>query len=321
MQDITSIIQKQESEKLNIGMSTQKMFFKPKSITKRSFTTMEFEETITMKRARKYLGSDDDDDNDDNEVMQSPFFSKNGGTAIVEQMVSLEVMEKTVPEENEELIEENVEENEVELGEEIVETKERQVSESPPRKKTVDAVETNEYEVIPDSPTGPTRVNPLDPNITTKEHTIIRTSPPTKFTNPSIFPPSPPPSRQNLPHAIHVRPSNQTPKMILHPGLKKPYTPKPSHQAFPETPTPVNHSIIVQGWKDRFTSKFTNTTLCRPMTPLRTPILKRKCIPSNSNSTGISGLGKRVGMVEEIEEISPPRGRAACLDQFRFTPQ
>ena len=129
-----------------------------------------------------------------------------------------------------------------------------------------------------------------------------------------------PPSISSKSHSNTPRPSNHTP--ILRPGLKKAYTPRPSHSHFPETPTPSsNHSILVQGWKDRFTSKFTNTISSRPMTPLHTPIFRRKTVTPTSSG---SSLGRHVSSklaVEEIEEVSPPRGRMISLDQFRFTPQ
>lgn len=314
MQDIAPNVQTRDSEKVNTAISMPKMFFKPHSTMKRAFTAVDGEETIALKRARKYLGSDEAE-----EIVQSPFFSKKRGSVIVQQPASSEAIEETGLHTNVEEILGNVESVDVRRDEEMVETiKERQVSESPPRMKATGIIETNEDEVIPDSPAGPIRTKTFHPDSIDEVNDIFQTSPEFQSNNHNVFLPSPPPSRQNPP-PILPRPSNHTP--ILRPGTKKAYTPRPSHSNFPDTPTPSNHTLIVQGWKDRFTSKLTNTISNRPITPLHTPILRRKIVTPASAST--AGLGRhsssRAG-VEEIEEVSPPRGRIVCLDRFRFTP-
>ena len=292
------------------------MFTKPQSVMKRCFTAMESEETIAVKRAKKYLGSDED-----NEFMQSPFFSERQTIRAAEvptqdkEEIGLELNEEsnlkdppvdeiTGQEDSEELNS---------APEQMTETTgQLQVSESPPRQKPTETIQTNEDEVIPDSPVCPIRkgiistISPYPTNNPTPQH--------------NTFPPSPPPSRATNPPPKFSLPSRQhTP--ILHPGMKKAYTPRPSH---PDTPTLTpEHSVVVQGWKDRFfnSSKLSNTISNSPMTPLHTPVFRRRPVTSSGVVTPPARFSLSRMSVEQIEEVSPPRGRSVCLDQFRFTPR
>ena len=310
------MVKKRDNEKSNMTISTPKMFTKPQSVMKRSFTAVESDETIAVKRARKYWGSDEDE-----QFMQSPFFSAKQKIRVDEmptqerEEIGLELTEEKeidgLPV-DEIMDQENSEELEP-APEQMMETiDQRQVSESPPRRKPTETIQTNEDEVIPDSPAGPIRsgiLSIIQPSLTnnpTPEH--------------NTFPPSPPPSRATNPPPKFSLPSHQhTP--ILHPGMKKAYTPRPSH---PDTPTLTpQHSVVVQGWKDRFlnTSKPSNTISNRPMTPLHTPLFRRRPVTSSGIDTPTARFSSSKMAVEQIEEVSPPRGRTVCLDQFRFTPR
>ena len=284
---------------------------------------MENEETIAVKRARKYLGSDEDE-----EFVQSPFFSLKQHTKVI--MMTGEEMEDLGLEANEKFVQEKAkdidppvdeltdQEDLEELGpvpEGITETIDpRQVSESPPRGKSTEIILRNEDEVIPDSPAGPIRAGIFS---------LVKSEPRNQQTPVShtIFPPSPPPSQATNPPPKFSLPSlHRTP--ILHPGMKKGYTPRPSH---PDTPTLTpQHSVVIQGWKDRFlnSSKLSNPISDHPITPLRTPLFRRRPVTNNGvvTPTMTRFSSSRIA-VEQIEEVSPPRGRTVCLDHFRFTPR
>jgi hypothetical protein len=290
---------------------------------KRSFTAIDGEGTIAVKRARKYLGSDENQ-----EIVESPFFSKKPTTGV-----------NKAPHLSSDAIDEARLEMDLELpvkviGEEIVDkpmnemmktTEDRQVSESPPRTKPTETSQRDEDYVIPDSPANATRTKPLltPPEIPDDADEIIHACP---SNNKNIFPPSPPPSR---PTPIFPLSSNHTP--ILRPGMKKPYAPRPSHQRtiFPDTPTPLPaHTTIIQGWKKQFVH--TNTISNRPITPLHTTVFQRKRVnhgivrPVSSVEARdvVTPISSRLALVEQIQD-SPPRrdGKAICLDRFRFTPQ
>ena len=162
------------------------MFSEPQSGAKRPFTDMDNEEKIAVKRARKYLGSEEDDD----EVMQSPFFSTKRGATIVEGVMSPEPIEEIDTDMDDEEIQGNIEEAEVEVGDEMMETEERQVSESPPRITSTDTTEMKGDEVIPDSPIGPVRTQAFQTEITDEDNTVLA-SPECHSNNHNIFPPSP----------------------------------------------------------------------------------------------------------------------------------
>jgi hypothetical protein len=295
---------------------------------------MNGEESIALKRARKYLGSDDEE-----EVVASPFFGGKRPTVNNVANQPDNSFEPTIsdgrPNETTNKTTDSIEAHE----------EETQVSESPIRTKKPDLNLGTDEEVILDSPTGAIRSADLlnEPkedadNLVTEE---IQASPGYESPEDHRFPPSPPPSGPTIMPLPSRPPPQITP--ILHPGMKKAYTPRPSHKIFPDTPTPSpiltsQHAIVVQGWKARFlststtTPKLTNTISSRPMTPLHTPLLRRTPVtplirkPGSSNvitptatkafSSMSSGLA-----VEQIEEVSPPRGRSVCLDRFRFTPR
>lgn len=139
---------------------------------------------------------------------------------------------------------------------------------------------------------------------------------------------------------------------------KKAFTPRPSHIIFPDTPTPSpatlnpQHSSLVQGLRERYlhsssTSNLQGSIASRPMTPVHTPLLRH-----GLKTPGMGNLIKKIGNkaagtmkvekvgitqileaqeleqskqfdsaereVEQIEEISPPRGRK-FLERFRFS--
>jgi hypothetical protein len=333
MQDITAFTKKRDSEKSNMTPSL-KNFFTPQTSIKRSFTAMNGEESIALKRARKYLGSDDEE-----EVVASPFFGgKRPTMKKIEKQPDLSFEPTTLDKNPEETT------NQTTQSIMVVHEEETQVSESPIQsKETVRNLGTDE-EVILDSPTGAIRsgdlLNEFQEDADNSVIEEIQASPGYESPEDDPFPPSPPPSGPTI-MPLPSRPQAQnTP--ILHPGMKKAYTPRPSHSIFPETPTPSpiltsQHAVVVQGWKERFlststtTPKLTNTISSRPMTPLHTPLLRRTPVtplirkPGSSNVTPtatktFSSMSSRLA-VEQIEEVSPPRGRSACLDRFRYTPR
>jgi len=284
-------------------MSTPQMFSKPSSLKnssmKRSFTTLNEEEAITLKRARKYLG------NPENErcVTASPFFTSTSQNTIemtISESVVMasesEMEESDVPMEVEELDDLAVTdaENQVDVpmnecigtADEIVEDtlEQRQVSESPPQKKpSTTTIDQNSQEVIPSSPIA------IRPSLLHFLHNPSPSSglPTPKSLHQSTLSPSPAPTRPVL---IPI-PSQRIVTPILRPGMKKAYTPRPSNVKFPDTPTPspglsAQQSDLVNGWKERFlrsgegtptgyVPRLTNTISSRPMTPLHTPLFRR----------------------------------------------
>jgi hypothetical protein len=316
MQDITAFSKQRDSEKANTTPSV-KQFFTPKvAAMKRSFTAMNGEESISQKRARRYLGSDDE------EVTASPFFS--GKQSTVKQL-------ETPPNTASETVEQTTEV--------VVSNLQTQVSESPIRPKEPNFDPGMEDEVILDSPTGAIRNGDLLNNSEAiLDNPIIEEIQASQgYESPidDTIPPSPPHLHSTI-MPLPSQPPTRTP--ILRPGMKKAYTSRPFHTIFPDTPTPSpiltsQHNVVVQGWKERFLStsaspKLSNTISSRPMTPLHTPLLRRtpatplirKQGLSKVNTPtrkGYSSVSSRLA-VEQIEEVSPPRGRSVCLDQFRF---
>lgn len=259
---------------------------------------MNEEETITLKRARKYLGSPEDE----RCITASPFFTSKSSSKTVEMTVSgsvVAIAEASVEKrdlmmEVEEPDDVGVEEfeNEVEVPmDEVVHTtngmandiaEQRQVSESPPHKKPLPTTDKDNQEVIPASPIT------IRPSLLHFLHNSPSSTIPNTKSHPSPIPTSPPPSR---PVFIPL-PSQRTATPILRPGMKKAYTPRPSNViTFPDTPTlsrglSAQQSHLVDGWKERFlrsedatpTSRvlrLTNTISARPMTPLHTSLFRR----------------------------------------------
>jgi hypothetical protein len=114
------------------------------------------------------------------------------------------------------------------------------------------------------------------------------------------------------PRPSHVK-NPMTP--ILIPGNKKHFTPRPSYRVFPDTPsTPslTTQQDIVQGWKGKFmftpSSSAPSSVSRRPMTPVQTPLFRQ------------AGVNQRIEMAtEEIGEISPPRPmKRISLGEFRY---
>jgi len=383
LQDITSISRKRDAQKSNTPepVRTVSSFFKPQSTPKRPFTAVEADESIAVKRARRYLGSSQED-----EVAASPFFASKGrqntekavkGTDCSASMGEIAAtgieMEHSGAEE--------MSKGEATILETSQDTEqERQVSESPPRAwTTTDPTPTDEDEVILDSPTA-NRSTHLRPSQITETASTDRSpheiaaSPGYESPEADTFPPSPPPSRpliMALPTLtsqkitqITTRDTTTTQTItdtptfisILTTGTKKAYTPRPSHCIFPDTPTPSpgtlnpQHSLMVQGWKEKFshssaTPKLFGTISSKPMTPVHTPVLRRAvktpgmgnmiskaCVVTTFGKTTtttskvmqqvvesdeMNEMAKVSAGVEQIEEVSPPRGRTS-LERFRF---
>lgn len=264
------------------------------------------------------MGSDED-----KEFMQSPFFSAKQEIRANEmptqenEEICLELNEESnlkeldSPPIDEIIYQENSEGLET-APEQMTKTIDQlQVSESPPPRNPTEIIQSNEDEVIPDSPAGPIRSG-----IFSTMRSFLTNNPTPQH---NTFPPSPPPSRTTNPPPKFPHLSRQdTP--IRHPGMKRLYTPRPSH---PDTPTLTpQQSVVVQGLKARFfnSSTLSNTISDRPMTPLHTPAIRRRPVTS-SGVTPTARFSLSRMAVEQIEEVSPPRGRSVCLDQFRFTPR
>jgi hypothetical protein len=260
---------------------------------KRPFTAVDAQETIALKRARRYLTTEEE-----TEAIASPFFSRRAQDRVQEN-VSQTTEETTQPE-----VEEIEREESIKATDEMEEVAdEPQVSESPPRVAPTEVTEMDDEEIISDSPTCPLRTGILPTQLNDFNHTeAIEESPEYQL------PPSPLLSRSGPP--IFSLANTRTP--ILHPGMKKAYTPRPSHVVFPDTPTPSpTQNLLIQNWKQRFlntnsTPRLSNTISTRPMTPLHTPFFKPRTNPTFSSE------------VDQIED-SPPRGKT-CLDRFRYIP-
>ena len=312
---------------------------KPQSAIKRSFTIVESEERLAVKRARKYLVGD----HENTSAVKSPFFATVDETqlgktadAVEEVPIVLEECWETIPtihdsaDENEDdilslddvvVIDDSAEENEDDLWPVDATSSaeaEPQVQESPPRIKRLTV--TND-EVIPDSPSDAIRIRAL---------TEIRsfTYEPVDVAGPPTLPPSPPFS-----HPAIATPSSTRP--ILRPGMaKKPYTPRPSsmkkdffHET-PDTPSPQQASLI-QSWKARFSHSLA-ISASGLMTPAETP--KSRIERPKSRVTPVTpGMARRpashagewkhlkLAGVDQIEG-SPPKRPRTSLDQFRFIP-
>jgi hypothetical protein len=216
-----------------------------------------------------------------------------------------------------------------------------QVSESPLQTKAMDCAQIYSDEVVFDTPSCPTRTgNLLDTQITFEEAEDPEIAKSPGFeTKDDNFPPSPPPSRPMSALFMHLpsHPAEKTP--ILYPGNKKVYTPRPSHTVFPDTPTlsPVlsqHQSLVVKGWKERFlhhsassgpftpkssdTPRLGNTISSRPITPLHTPLLRRR-LPNDADSLRVhtKSIGGSPVTDDRIED-SPPSKERSNLDRFRF---
>ena len=301
---------------------------------KRSLTTVNGEESLTMKRAKRYLGSDEE-----SEVVASPFFWRKPRDTISDELKRTPKKMKQIkgPDEGNADIAETITEAVENVDNTLVNVaadetpEERQVSESPPRIKPTETVQMSD-EVIPDSPSDTIRnQNPECPeqmaSDTTLDEVVIQASP---GRHSRLFPPSPPPSNPQI-RSLLPDHSNNTP--IIRPGMNNTYTSCPSQKVFPDTPTPVlsnQHSIVIQGWKERFlhtttsTPTLTNTISNRPMTPIHTPIFRRRAVtPSivKRPATSVRKMSSSRLVVDQIEEQSPPRGRGVILDQFRFMRQ
>lgn len=329
LEDITPIVQKLDKQKVNMAPSTPKIFSKPKSTMKRHFNMVNAEETITSKRARLYFGSDDDSD-----TAASPFFSRDKSASNEIEKPDTTPEKFHQPKGIEGLDIDGIGPESEETNKILETVEERQVSESPPRPNPTEVTSMDVNEVIPDSPpvAGPNK------HQTQSGHDsgdVIHASWCDQPETQDTFLPSPPPSCPTQPISNPFT-SNVKHTPILHPGIKKVYTPHPLHVILPDTPTPSptltpQHSQVVQGWKERFlntsnqTPKFTNSISTSPMTPLHTPFLRRKPltpIPSVSDVPvkKTRPLSLRLA-AEQIEDTSPPRGKPVCLDQFRFTPK
>ena len=195
---------------------------------------------------------------------------------------------------------------------------EPQVAESPPRTNLLETAElVNEDEIIFNSPPCSARTGIFLGNPSTSQASATespQTQPDPLPSPPASFPE--PPLKFAL--ATDCTPTHQH-------GTKKPYTPRPSHTAFPDTPmaTPTQ-SMIIQNWKQRFLhpnststltplrankgpSKLHGTISARPITPVRTPLFGKKTMISSQ-------------VVEERDQIedSPPR-RNFELEHFKYT--
>ena len=267
---------------------------------KRSFTTTNEEETITLKRARKYLGSPEDE----RCVVASPFFASTGQKTIdmtvsesVTRVSDRDVVESDMRMEVEGSHDLDGDETESQIditrgkGEGIREEmsddpiEQRQVSESPPQKKPFTPVnEHQNNEIIPSSPIT------VRPCLLQFLHNP--TSPPLTPQSPqTVLPPS---STSSRPVLLPV-PSQRTATPILRPGMKKAYTPRPSHVKFRDTPIrspalSAQQAHVVSDWKERFlrsepgtttsyVPRLTNTISARPMTPLHTPLKRNNLGP------------------------------------------
>jgi XPG I-region/XPG N-terminal domain len=317
-QDITEQVTKRDAEKANIP-TTRKSLFRPQPTMKRAFTVVGSEERLAVKRARKYLGEEDED----TPTVQSPFFAKAPQPVAADKVAEDEDMGK----ENEEyvealLLDENPEEgndddvlpmNEImaiadsaeESDDDILPVDEpstieeaTQVQESPPR--IHQQIQTDD-EIIPDSPSNPTRTRPLS-----EIQSFIY-----KPTEPQDPLPSPPPSRPSLP-----TPSTRP---ILRPGMsKKPYTPRPSgkRDVFPDTPTPSpQQALLIQSWKEHFTHSLKTA---RPLTPTTPKPRAKPLTPGVGRPASHSGL--KLASLDQIE-VSPPTKRPSTgLGRSRFIP-
>jgi hypothetical protein len=308
----------------------KKTFFKPQAALKRSFAATDGEESVALKRARKYLDADGE-----HEVTASPFF---GGTRQVEK--TNDCIEQSVGR-----MMDMMETMEGVVAAGTIDSTERQVPESPPRIKTGEMSDTDD-EIVFDSPTAIRCGNVLNNQ---QEEEIIPAAPESLLSasleytsNDDQFLASPPPScPKPLP------PPTRTP--IIRPGMKKAYTPRPSHSPAP-LPTPAlseHQNVVVHGWKaqyfntsnpeNRFTARLGNSISDRPMTPVHTPLLRRgpmkpvtlgrPVTPGTFATTPVTPLSRgrmrdvASRLVEQIEEVSPPKGRLVSLDRFRFVPR
>jgi hypothetical protein len=202
-------------------------------------------------------------------------------------------------------------------------------------------------EIVFDSPTairsGNLLNNRQEQNITPSAPDSMVPASPGYTSNDDEFPPSPPPSCPKP-----VPPPTKTP--ILRPGMKKAYTPRPSHSPAPSPTTALSthQTVVVQSWKAQylntsnpekrlFTARLGNSISDRPMTPVHTPLLRRgpmkpvtlgrPVTPGASAARPVTPLSRgrlrdvASRLVEQIEEVSPPRGRLVSLDRFRFVPR
>ena len=359
LRDITPTITKADEQKAN----TPPPKHTPLNTSKRPFTADAGADSIAVKRARKYLTSDEE-----TEVVASPFFSKSTSTihtsvaagekheplivdtnesmeaiATVQMLENTEVGQNTENEPQESTVTHTV------IDLETPESQETQVSESPPRTKPSESIRIDLDEIIPNSPNCPIRAgNFLESQQSDEKENLEIPASPGCETNEDIFPPSPPPSRPVSALFLSRASHHQYKTPIMHPGIKKAYTPRPSHSIFPETPTPSpvlsqQHSLVVKAWKERFlhnsasqglftpknndTPKLRDTISSRPMTPLHTPLLRRNhtttkaTTPINRPATTENSRRSTV-MDDHIEKTSPPnKGRSSFLDRFRFLAQ
>lgn len=361
LRDITPTITKADEQKAN----TPPPKHTPLNASKRPFTADAGTESIAVKRARKYFTSDEE-----TEAVASPFFSKSTTTIHTSAVAATEKHEPLIVETNENMetiatveiaemteVGENAE-NEIQestvthtvVGLATPESHETQVSESPPRTKPSESTQIDLDEIILNSPNCPIRTgNFLESQQSEETENIEIPASPGCEANEDIFPPSPPPSRPISALFVSRASHHQHKTPIIHPGIKKAYTPRPSHSIFPDTPTPSppvlsqQHSLVVKGWKERFlhnsasqglftpknndTPKLSKTISSRPMTPLHTPLLRRNhtttkpTTPNNRPATTENSRRSTV-MDDHIEETSPPnKGRSSFLDRFRFLGQ
>ena len=342
LRDITPTITKADEQKANTPP--------PKQIgIKRPFTADAGSESIAVKRAKKFF------DSNDTENVASPFFSTTKTIKEMERaepkVTAISVMETQTTIDTQTTVDSIIlfqdETTETVQGNQIIEDdpedaleipdENLQVSESPLRNKEIISLEILSDEIILDSPTCIRTENRLSIQTTSSDVDIqVPASPEYHPKNEDLFPPSPPLSRPAsaifLPKPSH-RP--QTTPTIQYPGIKKGFTPRPSHNTFPDTPTPSplsqQQSVVVKGWKERFlhnsafsshglftpksnkdTPKLSNTISSRPMTPLHTPLLRRRLpIPMNTFANAESKSD-----VEDQIEDSPKRKHD--LQRFRF---
>jgi hypothetical protein len=317
---------------------------------KRSFSANEGSESIAVKRARRFFASDE------KEVVASPFFSRNDHVTVlpistVKERRSTSVFETIDTQSTDGSLIVNPArstpdqpaENNIESPGAVVENveDELQVSESPPQTKEKVPLEPHSDEVVLDSPTCNRTDDRLDTQTTEEEIGECNVpNSPCQEPNVKVFPLSPPPSRPTsaifLPRPSH--PSQSTP--IMHPGIRKAFTPRPSHNVFPDTPiaSPTlspHQSLVVKGWKERFfhnsassspglftpkgndSPKIGNSMSARPMTPLHTPLLRRNP-PNKPSETNVPVKFGRSRIIGDQIEDPVDNGGSPNLDRFRF---
>ena len=328
---IPSKVTKKDSGKAETG-SMPKIFDTRGGALRRPFTDIMGEEAITIKRARKYFSS-----NDGTPCLASRFFlekEQNNRDLTEDEEINKTVEKIEAIQDFEELIEER-DEVCVDKGVNDGIDKEPDISETPPRSSRRELLPTSSDEIIPNSPV-PSRIQ-CERDMTDSQTTDERpATPEERHPEHIVLPPSPPPSRSDkiLEFSISTR-KQRTP--IVHPGMKKTNIARAMRKIFPDTPTSSpelssKHNIVAQNWKTRFlhTSSSmpnpTDTISNRPTTPLRSPLFRRHILKTNKRSTNPRNTAMAMDnsesklAVEQIE-ISPPRGKAVSLDQFRFVLQ